>query len=112
MWIPAALTCKVFPRHPRQAHVHGKAPQDDGLVCLCHREASVLKVPCYLFKGPVWRISEDLLAEMEYNIFTIMFSQVCNHLKLRIVVILLPLNEPFTSTEGAGPPCCGAIFLQ
>lgn len=46
-----------------------------------------------------------------------MFSLVSNHLKLRVVVFLLPENEPFTRTEGADPlpqdlPCRSAVFLQ
>lgn len=51
-----------------------------------------------------------------YN-YIIMFSLVSNHLKLRVVVFLLPENEPFTRTEGADPlpqnlPCRSAVFLQ
>lgn len=51
-----------------------------------------------------------------YN-YIIMFSLVSNHLKLRVVVFLLPENEPFTRTEGADPlpqnlPCRSTVFLQ
>ncbi len=46
-----------------------------------------------------------------------MFSLVFTHLKLRIIVFSLPLNELFISIEGVGPlpqspPYCTAIFLQ
>ncbi len=39
---------------------------------------------------------------MEYK-FVRIFLLVYNHLKFRIVVFLLSKNEPFLSTEGAGP---------
>lgn len=32
-----------------------------------------------------------------------MFSFVCNHLKVKIVVLLLPKTEPFISTDVTGP---------
>lgn len=52
---------------------------------------------------------------IEYSSFCLLL--VCIHLKLRIVVFLLPLNEYFISTEGADAvpvslPHCAAMFLE
>lgn len=55
-----------------------------------------------LCNGPVGRIYDDKLAEMEHDIHNYAFislTLVCNHLKLRTDVFSLP----FISIEGAGP---------
>ena len=51
------------------------------------------------------------------KIFIIMFSLMYIHLKIRIVVFLIPQNELFISTEGVSPhtwrpPYYTAMFLQ
>ncbi len=57
----------------------------------------ILKVQCVEFQG----IYLKNLVEMEYNIKHV-FSSVSN-----LKSFSLPLNEPFISTEGAGP----AMFI-
>lgn len=70
---------------------------------------SELKVLCVGFD----RIERQ---KWNFNFHNDVFSLVYNHWKLRIVVLLAPLNEPLISTEVVGlfpwrPLRCSAMFL-